>query len=125
MKQRITQAAHPLVSDRGILGLLLFFIVAVVVSSIFLAVTIQPSELQVVTHYSSFGTTNFYRDKWYYLLNFIGFLLVFAVVHVVLVRKLLLQIDRQLAVAYAWFGIAVVGIATLVAHQILRLAALT
>lgn len=125
MKQRITQAAHPLVSDRGILGLLLFFVGGVVVASIFLAVNIHPSELQVVTHYSNFGTTNFYRDKWYYLLNFVGFLLVFAVIHIALVRKLLLRIDRQLAIAYAWFGIAVVGVATLIAHQILRLAALT
>lgn len=125
MKQRFTQAAHPLVSDRGILGLLIAFVASATVAAIFLALTIQPSELQVVTHYSGFGSTNFYRDKWYYLLNFIGFLVAFTIIHLALVRKLLMQIDRQLAVAYAWFGIAVVGIVTLIAHQILRLAALT
>lgn len=125
MKQRITQAAEPFLSDRGILGLIVAFIASAVIAAVFLGLSIQPSELQVVTHYSGFGSTNFYRDKWYYLLNFIGFLLVFTVIHVALVRKLLMQIDRQLAVAYAWFGIAVIGIATLIAHQILRLAALT
>jgi len=119
------QAAQPLVADRGVLGLLVVFTLLSLVTLILLALNIQPSELQVVTHYSSFGSTNFYRDKWYYLLSFIGFLIVFLIMHITLVRKLLVRVGRSLAIAYAWLGIIMVVIFAVVAHQILNLASLT
>ncbi len=125
MKQRMQQAAQPLVADRGVLGLLVVFTLLSLVTLILLALNIQPSELQVVTHYSSFGSTNFYRDKWYYLLSFIGFLIVFLIMHITLVRKLLVRVGRSLAIAYAWLGIIMVVIFAVVAHQILNLASLT
>lgn len=72
---------------------------------LYLGFSIQPGELQVVVHYTSFGTTNFYRDKWYYLLSFSAFAIIMAVMHIALTYKVLIQKGHDMAVAFAWLGV--------------------
>lgn len=125
MKHRITTSLQSLIADRPLLLVMALFLVGCIGLLIYLAVAINPSELQVVVHYTSFGTTNFYRDKWYYLLSFAAFVVVMAVVHVALTYKLLEQKGHDMAMAFAWLSVVLLVIATAVMYQVLRIAALT
>jgi hypothetical protein len=92
---------------------------------LYIGLTVHPSELQVVVHYTSFGSTNFYRDKWYYLLTFAIFVVFVAVVHTGLTYRLLQTKGRQLAVAFTWLGILMLLIATALFYQVLKIASLS
>ena len=92
---------------------------------LYLGFSIQPGELQVVVHYTSFGTTNFYRDKWYYLLSFSAFAIIMAVMHIALTYKVLIQKGHDMAVAFAWLGVILLVITASIAYQVLKIASLT
>jgi len=125
MKQQVITAIKIISRDRYLAVLLGAFLLACLVLLIYLGFFIHPSELQVVVHYTGFGNTNFYRDKWYYLGTFPLFVLFIALVHPVLTYKLLQLKGRPLAVAFAWLGVTVVIIATLLFYQVLKIASLS
>ncbi len=73
MKTHIRVALKHAVRDRSwVIGALVLIALAFLLAVI-LALQIRPSELQLPVRYTSFGSTNFYRDKWYYLLSFVFF----------------------------------------------------
>lgn len=125
MKQRITSSLQTLAADRPLLLVLGLFLFACVILLIYLAFSIHASELQVVVHYTAFGTTNFYRDKWYYLIGFALFVVIMAVVHIALSHKILLQKGHDLAIAFAWLGPVLVIITAATVYQVLKVASLT
>mgnify|MGYP003606052736 CR=1 FL=1 len=125
MKQRITSSLHTLIADRYILSLLAVFWLICLGVLIFLAISIQPSELQVVVHYTSYGATNFYRDKWYYLISFAAYIVIIAILHSILTFKLLSAKGRDIAVAFIWLSIVIVTIAAALFYQILKVASLS
>lgn len=125
MKKQMTTWLQSLLADRALLSVLSLFLLGCLAVLIYLAVSIHVSELQIVVHYTSFGTTNFYRDKWYYLLNFVAFIIVMAVVQVILTQKILVQKGHQLAMAYAWLSVVVVFLTGATVFQVVRIASLT
>lgn len=68
----------------------------------------RPSEVQLVTHYSAYGVTHFYRDQWFYLLGFGGFAVLAATLHIILAIKVYLIKGHPLAIMFAWLGIAII-----------------
>ncbi len=78
---------------------------------IYMAVTIEASDLKIITHYSAFGVTHFYRDSWLYLLTFVAFIVVTVVFAVGLCVKLLFQDREQLALLFGWVSMAMIGMA--------------
>ena len=125
MKKQITTSIQLVLKDRYLSGLLGGFLVLCVATIVYLAFMIRASELQIVVHYTSFGTTNFYRDKWYYLLSFVGFILVMAVVHTIVTYKLLQKRGRDLALSFVWLSILLVLIAVALFSQVLKIASLS
>lgn len=89
------------------------------------ALQLQPSELQLPNRYTSFGITNFYRDKWYYLISFAVFGLVVLLIHVLLSLKLYARKGRELGVTMLWLGVAVVGIGYFMILALLQVVALS
>lgn len=89
-------------------------ILLALLASILLGMSIHSGERQLVSHYSAFGITHFYFDKWYYSFVFIAFLLIVAVLHSIVSIKLLLTKGRPMAIMFAWFGVGliIVGFAT-------------
>ena len=63
--------------------------------------SIRASELQVVVRYTGFGITNYYRDKWYYLLSFIAFIIVLLVIHYMMVFKMYRIKGQNMAQLYS------------------------
>lgn len=125
MKQRLTASFQQLSSDRSLLVVLIVFLVGCVGTLLYLALTIHASELQVVVHYTSYGTTNFYRDKWYYLLGFVGFIVLLAVSHICLTYKILIEKGKDLAMAFAWLGVVLVIVTAATVYQVVKIASLT
>ena len=124
MKKRIISSLQALAADRYLLSILALFVLSCLVLVVFLGFAIHPSERQVATRYTSFGTTNFYRDKWYYMLSFIGFTVLMAIVHLLLIFKILREKGRDFAIAFAWLGVIIVGIAAALFFQILKIASI-
>ena len=124
MKQQILTHFQAIAKDKHLLIVLVVFLLLSVGLLVFLSVGINSSERQVAVHYTSYGTTNFYRDKWDYLLSFVGFVLVLAVAHSVIIFRLLQEKGRHLAVAFAWLGVIMLFIVLALMLQILKIASI-
>lgn len=125
MRSSITQFTKVVIADRPFIAVLALLTLSGILLSIFVAVNLRPSELQVVTHYTAFGTTNFYRDKWYYLIGFVIFGIMNAVIYAALACKIYQHKGRSLAIPFAWLGIVVTILAAATSYQILKVAALS
>lgn len=87
---------------------------------VYLVLTVHPSDLQLVTHYTAFGVTHLYRDQWFYLLGFIGFAILVAFLHIALAIKLYITKGHPLAIMFAWLGIGVLVFAWITAISIIN-----
>jgi hypothetical protein len=125
MKKQALSTLKVLTEDRHIALLLAGLFVVSLLLLGFLTISVRPSELQVVVHYTGFGNTNFYRDRWYYLLTF-GFFVVFsATIHTILTYKILQTRGRYIAIAFLWLGITMMIIAGSIFYQVLKIASLS
>jgi hypothetical protein len=125
MKDQIQSAAHTIIRDRQLATLLGVFVFLCIGLLIFIGVSIHPSELQVVVHYTSYGTTNFYRDKWYYLVAFGVFVVMMAIAHTILSYKLLQSKGRSFAIAFIWLGFILLAVSATLFYQVLKIASLS
>lgn len=125
MTHTILHTIQNLLRHRYIVVLLSIFTVECVALLAYLAVLIQPTELQVVVHYTGFGTTNFYRDKWVYLLTFIVFVIISWLIHFALTYRMLVVKNAHLASVFAWFGIVLIPVTAAFFYQVLKIAALS
>ena len=125
MKKQMTTWFQSLLADRALLSVLALFLAGCAAVLIYLIISIHASELQIVVRYTSFGTTNFYRDKWYYLLNFAAFIIIMAIVQVALTYRILAQKGHQMAMAYTWLGVVMVFLVGATIFQVVRIASLT
>lgn len=103
------------------LGILILAIASIIYFSLRLSVR----ELQIATRFSDFGETQLYRNKWYYLLNFIGIISVITGAHIALIGKLLAREMRSFAVALGWLTILMIIISFLITYAVFGVAYLT
>lgn len=125
IKRQIIDALKEIAKDRYIAVLLLLFLLLCGAIIIFLVFQIHSSELQIVVHYTGFGSTNFYRDKWYYLVSFIAFVSILATVHTAAAYKLLQRKGRDFTAAFIWFSGILAVITVAIFYQILKIASLS
>ncbi len=93
------------------MSLLLLLVLLAIGAIIYIGVTLEASELRVITHYSAYGIQHFYRDQWVYLLGFIAFVLISLVFGVGIAIKLLRQDREALALLVGWVNIGLIVIA--------------
>lgn len=125
MKNIIIVSFQRIMDDRYMSIILSLFIVSCILSFIYVILSVHSSELQVVVHYSSFGTTNFYRDRWYYLLTFAGFIFVHAVTYTFMAYRLLNSRGREFAIPFIYLGFVVLVVALTLFYQIVKVASLS
>ena len=124
MKDSFFESVKRLAAERRLIIALVVFFVSVLVFIIYISFNMHPTELKVVTHYSAFGSTNFYRDAWYYLISFAVFGVALAIIHSLISLRLLVIKGPELALAFVWLSVVIVFIALTTAYQILKVAAL-
>lgn len=113
-----------LIQDKPIFGLSISILVLALAFVVISSVMIQASDLQVVIHYSSFGETNFYRDRWYYLITFVGMGAIIALTHIGIMGKLLSLEKRRVAIVVGWMTIVLLVVAFLLTTSVLQVASL-
>lgn len=106
--------------DRSFLIVWGILLIATLAFIVLASLRVSPSELQIPIRYSSFGVTNFYRDNWLYLLNFVIFGGVMFAVHSLLALKLYAIKGRQLALPFLWLGVGVFIIAYFIVFALFR-----
>jgi len=98
-------------------------VVTLVIAALFVGyilLFVQPSELQLVTHYTAYGVTHLYRDQWFYLLTFGGFAILVAFLHITIAIKIYITKGHPLAIMFAWMGIGVLIFAWMTAFSIIN-----
>ena len=108
--------------DRTLVTLTIALLVLGIAYIVYVAVSLEPSDLQVATRYTAFGDTHFYRNKWYYLLSFVVFAAVLLGVHISLAIKLHSRQQRQLAVGLLAFTVPMFIIGWIITRSVLEIA---
>ncbi len=94
------------IAQRPLALVLLGLIVLSVGVTVYVSVTIQPNELQVITQYTAYGVQHFYRGHWLYLLSFACMAVMIGIFGVMVAVKLLMQERASLAMVIGWTFIA-------------------
>lgn len=105
MKKMLLSAFKELRNDRPAMAVCIVLTVMAIIYVVYMGLSLNPVENQIAVRYTAYGGTNFYRDHWYYLLGFIGFVLGILLVHIGLIAKLLERNMRSLALALGWLTV--------------------
>lgn len=122
MKTNLINVIKLVLADRLVAALLVMLIVLAAAYSLYVGLSLQASDIQVAVHYTAYGDTNFYRDKWYYFFSFVGFGAIVAVIHTAIALKLYALERRQLAIYFIGLSFLMLVIAWAVTHAILGVA---
>jgi len=124
LKNTFITSIKELFTNRYLATLCIVLLALTVGFVIYILLTVRPSELQIVTHYTAFGVTHLYRDQWFYLLSFAVFAVLVAFFHSALSIKLYLTKGHPLAIAFAWVGIGVIVFAWITSFWIINILSL-
>lgn len=120
MNTIIKESFKQLIADKYLFVVLLLLVILSLVAATVIGLSIHPSELQLVSHYSAFGVTNLYRDQWFYLFVFVVYELVVAALHTVISVKLLVTKGHSIAILFAWLGVGLVAMGWITALAVLN-----
>lgn len=114
------QAFTEVIRSRVFLALYFVMLLQTALLVVLVLAMSHSSQLQVPVHYSAFSSVQFYREQWYYLLNFAFFgLLVFGV-NGFIALKLYAEKGRSMAVNFLLLTVAVLAISTVLIVALLR-----
>lgn len=122
MIDTVLTSVKAVLADRLITALAVVLVLLAAGYCVYVGLSLRPSDLQVAVHYTSFGGTSFYRDKWYYLINFIVIGALVGIMHTALIIKLYIQGRRQIALLFAWLSLLVMVIAFFLTRAVLNIA---
>lgn len=125
MKTSLIENIKPVLRDRYVMTLIVIAILFALIAGIYFALSIRVTDLQVMTHYTAFGVTNFYRDKWYYLLNFVGFFVIAAGLHSAIIVKLYGLKGRDFSIIFGWVTLVLLVIGLIIARAVFGVANLS
>jgi hypothetical protein len=116
----IKQSFKELITNRYLTVLTIVTLVLMVAYVAYILITVRPSELQLVTHYSAYGVTHLYRDQWFYLLSFAAFGIMVAFLHIAIALKMYITKGHPLAIMFAWLGIGIIVLAWVTSFSIIN-----
>lgn len=113
--------------DRPLVISWLVLLLATIIVSIIFALQIRPSELNIPVRYTAFGVgiTHIYNDNWYYLLNFIIFVLGSLILHSFIALKLFSQKGVALARLFIHTSIVLLVVEYFLISSVLGIATLS
>jgi hypothetical protein len=118
--QRIILSLKELITNRYLTTLSIITVVLALLFVAYIILAVRPSELQLVTHYTAYGVTHFYRSQWFYLLTFGLFALLVAFFHISLAIKLYVTKGHPLAIMLAWLGLGIIVFAWVTSFSIIN-----
>lgn len=121
MKNTIITTIKQLLDHRRLLVVLVVLLLLGIGVAVYMAVTIQPSDLRIITHYTAYGITHFYRDTWVYLFAFVAFVVISVGFTIGVCVKLLQRAREDLAILFGWIGVTVVCLALVTYNHVVGL----
>ncbi len=103
----------------------LFIIILTTIYVAYVLIALEPRDLQVAVHYTAFGETHFYREKWYYMIAFAAFGIVVAALHIAIMAKLVVSELRPLGIAFGWLTVIFLIVTAVLSHAVLGIAFLS
>lgn len=75
------------IKDRPYITLMATVAFVAIVGTIYVLIAVEPRDIQVATQYTSFGETNYYKGRWYYLYGYALLFMAIAIGHALLMLK--------------------------------------
>jgi hypothetical protein len=110
------------IKSRVFVALWVVILIQVISLITLVAINVHPSQLQIPVRFDAFSTTQYFRDQWFYLFNFILFGVVVLFTNGLISLKILEVKGRHLALGFLWFTVAILMIATILIAAVLRVA---
>lgn len=110
--------------DRPLVISWLILLLTSIIFAIIFATQIQASELNIPIRYTAFGVgiTHIYNDAWYYLLNFIIFIIGSLIVHTLIGLKLFSQKGAVFARLFVYASIILLVVEYFLISSVLGIA---
>ena len=122
MRESITTSLRHVAKDRAMLAAFGTMIITSIIAMIYFGIRVRPSDIQVTTHYTSYGGVNFYTSQWWYAIAFALFFLLIAIAHTSIGLKLYALKGREVAIGFAWFSIGMIVFAAITLTYIINIA---
>lgn len=122
MKIDVINTAKTILADRLTTVLLVVLILLCTAYTAYVILSLHPSDLQVAVHYTSFGETTFYRNKWYYLITFAVFGAMVGIMHTLLAVKVYMQGRREMALLFIGMSYLLMIVAWFITWSVLKVA---
>lgn len=122
MKTDFINTVKLILADRLMMVLIIFLILFCAAYCTYAITSLHPSDLQVAVHYTAYGETTFYRDKWYYLITFAVFGVMVALFHPLIAAKIYAQGRRPLALLFMGLSFLIMVIAWFIAWSVFKVA---
>lgn len=94
-------------NDRGLFSIYLLMAIIVSINVIYIVLTVRPSELQLVSHYTAFGTTHLYRANWLDQTKTIFISITVLLFHIYFSQMSLEKISRPISKVISWAGVLI------------------
>ena len=120
-KDTIVSSLKELLTNRyltTLAGIVLLLAIGLV---FYIAFSVQPRDIQQVTHGTIYGVTHLYVDHWYYLLSFAAFGILVAVLHIALAIKVYITKGHPLALFLGWMAVGIILFAWVTAVRLITI----
>lgn len=108
--------------DRRYFALMAAVLLVSVIFTLFVLFSVEQRDIQVVTQYSSFGESHFYKERWFYLYNFALLGVIIGVAHCAIMAQLYKYERRALGVMFGWLTLLILLIAFIYVQRVLQVA---
>ena len=122
MRETITTSMRHIFQDRAVAAVFVVLSLLCVVCAIYFGIRIEASDIQVPTHYTSYGGVNFYTNQWWYAVAFVLVFLVIAILHTAIAVKLYALKTRQIVLGFGLFSVGLVVFAAITLNNIVNVA---
>ena len=102
----ITNLFKPIIKDRRMLLAMVSVFLAGIIFFIFMILNVKSYDYLLNVRYTVFGTSEFYKDSWVYLIILAIFGLIVAFIHNILIAKVYNVSGRRVAIAFAVLSVA-------------------
>jgi hypothetical protein len=111
MKEQINKIkiiSRTLLEDRGMFSLYVAILILSTASIAYVILSVKPSELQLVSHYTAFGSTHLYRSFWFNQESFVTMIASVAILHILIAQMMFEKVSKPIAQIVAWTGIVII-----------------
>ena len=120
MDMNYKQTFKQVLSDRVYLSVIVGMVVAAIVTTVYILLTVEARDIQITTQYSSYGQTNYFKGQWYQLYGFIALAILIAAGHTALMLKFVALQYRNLGILFGITSIVVILVGLVYAANVIQ-----